>query len=439
MKIADGIKMIINKHSNQNLDSWRAEYYESLKGWHEEVSKVQAHFADVIKQSWPKAKYIVRNLSFAPDKIVMCPPHSALNLAPNQQHRADYATGVWEGSSAEVMLDKNNNFIGVNVILHRPRLARLVRSLKARGYNNDIPIEKFGQMMLDIIAVHGYDMLTADDGTPARAYIRPSVGSGVGPWGVSLKPKHFIESSILAFSWGSYFSDVARIDKEGIKVVITGVQRLFPIVGKHASNYGAASMDGSIARLLQYDELLYLAPYGIKNGNMDFGIRSFEDLFRYGVFADGPGEEILGVLKDGETLVYPPLRVNRLGGTVLDYIIKYLAPALGFKVREQDITIEQIRHGEFSGLAFVGNAVKVTPVGKIDIVKPTDDGQSGEKIETLVEFGIHPAITKIRNQFLDELYGRKQPSHESLLTPVDLAWGKECRDYLDDFWKKLGF
>ncbi|CAL7964012.1 conserved hypothetical protein [Gammaproteobacteria bacterium] len=425
--------------ANKHLNLWRAEYYESLKGWHEDINKVQLHFANVIQKSWQKTKYVARNVPFAPDKMVMCPPHSALNLAPNQQHRSDYATGAWEGSSAEPMLDKNNNFVGINVVLHRQRLARLIRSLRARGYDCHIPIEQFSQMILDVVAIHGFDMVTADDGSPARAYIRPSLGTGVGPWGISFKPEHFIESSALVFRWGNYFPDAARVNKDGLRAVITGVQRMFPIMGKHASNYGAAAMDGSIARSLQYDELIYLAPYGLKNGNLDFGIRDFDELMRYGVFADGPGEEVFAILKDGETLVYPPMRVNRLGGTVLDYIVQHLVPALGLKAREQDITLEQIRKGEIAGLAFVGNAVKVTPVGKIDIVKPAANMQSGEKVEILAEFGIHPTVAKIRDQFLAELCGKKQPSHESLLTPIDLVWGKECRAHLDDFWKKLGF
>ncbi len=425
--------------TNKDINLWRAEYKESLQGWHEEINKVQLHFADVIKKSWQKTKYIARNLPFVPDKMVICPPHSVLNLAPNQQHRSDYATGSWEGSSAEPILDQNNTIVGVNAILHRPRLARMMRSLRARGYNSPVAIEKFSQSILDIVAVHGFDMLVADDGSPTRAYIRPSMGTGVGPWGVSFTSDFFIESSALAFRWGSYFPDTARISKEGVRAVITGVQRMFPIMGKHASNYGAAAVDGGIARALKYDELIYLAPYCVKGGELDFGVRNFDELIRYGVFSDGPGEEIFAILKDGETLVYPPLRVNRLGGTVLDYIAKHLAPTMGLKVREQDITLEQIRNGEIVGLAFVGNAVKVSPIGKIDIIKPAADSQGGEKIETLVDFGIHPIVAKIRDQFADELWGKKQPSHESLLTPIDIAWGKEFREYLDDFWKKLGF
>ena len=423
----------------KDLELWRNEYRESLGGWHEEINKVQLHFAEVIKNSWQKAKYVARNLPFAPDKMVICPPHSALNLAPNQQHRTDYATGAWEGSSAEPMLDENNEIVGVNAILHRPRMARMLRSLRVRGYSSPIEIEKFSQSILDMVAVHGFDMMRDDNGTPTRAYIRPSMGTGVGSWGVSIAPNYFIESSAIAFRWGSYFPDVARVSKEGVRAVITGLQRAFPIVGKHASNYGAASTEGGVARSLKYDELIYLAPYGIKNGELDYGLRGFDDLIRYGVFSDGPGEEIFAVVDDGETIIYPPMRVNRLGGTVLDYIVKHLAPAMGIKVKEQDITLDQVRKGEVLGLAFVGNAVKVTPVGRIDIVKPTADGQSGEKTETLIDSGIHPTVAKIRDQFAAELCGKKPPSHESLLTPIDSAWGEEFRAYLDDYWQKLGF
>jgi hypothetical protein len=368
---------------NNNIENWRGEYCNVLNDWYEDVNMIQSHYKNVVQKSWQKTKYVTRNLPFAPQKLVMCPPHSILNFAPNQQHRADYATGAWEGSSAEAVIDKNNRMIGANVILHKPRLERFVRSLKARGYDVAVPMEKFGQAILDTVAIHGPDVLFNEDGTPARAYIRPSAGSGVGPWGVSLSAGYFIESSILVFRWGSYFSDTARIDKEGARAVITGAKRMFPILGKHASNYGAASTDGYLARNLKYDELLYLAPYGIENGCLDFNFHKFEENIRHGVLSDGPGEELLAVLDDGETIIYPPMRVNRLGGTVLDYVVKHLAPALGLRVYEKDLTLEDIRSGKIAGIAYVGNAVKVTPIGKIDVVKPIAGTYDGEKIETV--------------------------------------------------------
>ena len=88
-------------HHQVDINKLRQEYSDSLNGWSEHLSKVQECFANVITKSWQKNRYIVRNLPFAPDQAVICPPHSLLNLAPNQQHRSDYATGVWEGSSAE--------------------------------------------------------------------------------------------------------------------------------------------------------------------------------------------------------------------------------------------------------------------------------------------------------------------------------------------------
>lgn len=421
-----------------NIQNWRNEYCGALGNWQETPNKVQDHFADLIDKGWQKTKYIARNLPFAPEKAVMCPPHSILNLAPNQQHRSDYATGSWEGSSAEPVLDENGDITGVNVLLHKPRMNRFVRSLKSRGYDIAMPMEKFGQLILDTVAVQGEDIFYADDGSATRAYIRPSAGSGVGPWGVSLAPNHFIETSVITFRWGDYFPDTERVRKEGTKAVITGMQRMFPIVGKHASNYGAAVTDGSVARNLKYDEFIYLAPYSVKNGDLDFNTTDFDDLVRHGVLSDGPGEEIFAILKDEETLIYPPMRVNRLGGTVLDYIAKYLAPSLGLKVREEDITLDKIRNGEIVGLAFVGNAVKVSPIGQIDIVKPDESFQSGEKVETLFDKGLHPIVAKIRDQFDDEISGKKPPSDESLLTPVDLEWGREFRDHLDDFWSKAG-
>ena len=422
----------------KNIINWRNGYKEVLANWSESINPVQKHYGELIKNSWQRAKYISRNLPFAQEKLVICPPNSILNMAPNQQHRGDYGTGSFEGSSVEPVLDANNKITGLNVILHAPRMARFVRSLHARNVTLPMPIEQFAHSVLDLVAIHGADVVTNDDGTPTRAYIRPSAGPGVGAWGVTMKPGYYIEASNIVFRWGSYFPAEERIKKTGAHIMLNGTKRTFPITGKHASNYGAAASDGGLARQLEYDEFTYLAPYGLKNGERDYGITSLEDLLRYGVLADGPGEEIFAILKDETTLIYPSMHVNRLGGTVLDYVTKHLAPALGLKVCEQDITLEQIRNGEIVGLGFAGNAVKITPIGKIDWVHCLN-GQPTGKVETLVDFGVHPIVAKIRDQFAAELSGKKPPSHESLLTPIDLKWGQEFREYLDDYWRKLGF
>ena len=423
----------------EQVKSWQEQYKTSLTGWKESLDDAKIGYADLVKKSWARSKYVVRTSPVAPGQMVMCPPHSSLNQAPNQQHRGDYGTGIFEGSSAEPVVDATGTITGINVVLHQPRMARFVRSMQNRGFELPVPIEQFSQSMLDIVAVHGTDILMSDDGKPTRAYIRPAAGPGVGPWGVSFKPGYSIEASNIIFRWGSYFPDAERVYQTGgVKAVITGVRRMFPIKGKHASNYGAAASDGNIARSMNYDELVYLAPYGIRDGQQDFSVNSFDDLVKYGAFSDGPGEEIFGVLKDGETLVYTPMRVNRLGGTVLNYVITHMAPRLGLKTVERDITLADVRSGEIAGLAYAGNAVKVVPIGSVDLVRPLSDHE-GEKVETLIDSGIHPTMARLRDQWEHEVTGKSKPSHESLLTPIDLKWGQEMKQYLDAYWAGLGF
>lgn len=419
------------------LQALRSGYYDNLKNWHEELGLLQQHFRKITAKYWERCRYVIRNLPWDPSEIVACPPASLLNAAPNQQHRTDYATSVWEGSSAEPQLDENGDIIGINVILHEARMQRFRRSLLARGYDLAFPQVKFSQMILDAVAINGKAVVTEDNGQPTRAYIRPSVGTGVGAWGVSLRADGFIESSVVVFRWTGYFANSTLIDREGLKVVITGAQRLFPVTGKHASNYGAAAVDGKLAREFGYDELVYLAPYGIKNGQLDYNVKSFEALKRYGVIADGPGEEVIGVADDNKTIFYPPMRVNRLGGTVLNYLIQHLLPRLGIKAVERDLTLEDLRRGKIIGLAFVGNAVKITPVGQLDLLFKCIDSKQGEVVETLFKREIHPLLLQIKKQFLGEISGKLTLSHSSLLTPVDLEFGERMRERLDNYWYKF--
>ncbi|HNT30119.1 MAG TPA: hypothetical protein PKL83_04175, partial [bacterium] len=291
--------------SEKDIAAWRAGYEKQLAGWTENYTSVNEHFGNLIRKSWAKTAYVARVSHFNPAEMLICPPHSALNMGPTQEHRDDYGTGLFEGSSAEPVVDASGAITAINVILQQPRLERLKRSLQARGYQLPVSLEQFAQSALDIVAIHGASVVTTDDGKPTRAYLRPSAGPGVGTWGVSFKPGYFIEASNLTFRWGHYFPDAQRIYEEtGANVCITGAQRLFPITGKHASNYGAAASEGNLARAMQYDELIYLAPYVIKNGAIEGGIQSLDALLKYGVLADGPGEEVFGIHKDGNTIIY---------------------------------------------------------------------------------------------------------------------------------------
>ncbi|MCK9583277.1 MAG: hypothetical protein M0Q46_06675, partial [Endomicrobiales bacterium] len=118
---------MLNEKNTKNL---RQEFKDSLSTWHEAINPAQLHYADVIKKSWKNTTYVVRNLPFAPEKLVVCPPHSILNMAPNQQHRTDYASGVFEGLSAEPQLDAAGKIKDISVVLLMPRMQRLMRSMR---------------------------------------------------------------------------------------------------------------------------------------------------------------------------------------------------------------------------------------------------------------------------------------------------------------------
>jgi hypothetical protein len=198
---------------------------------------------------------------------------------------------------------------------------------------------------------------------------------------------------------------------------VTGHQRLFPITGKHASNYGAAVENGKLARNLGADELIYLAPYLIdKNGREYWADPSdLETKLRDGVLSDGPGEECVAISADQKTLVYTPMRTNRLGGTTLQYVVDHLASNIGLETQEADITLHDLRSGKYSALAMIGNAVKVTPMRQVNLYR----GQElTEKIELFAEKNIPEMLQTLMTRWNEETRGIIDPSHPSLLTPV---------------------
>jgi hypothetical protein len=42
------------KDSNSEIAGWRNEYRIALDSWHEDISKVQQHYKNVVAQSWQK-------------------------------------------------------------------------------------------------------------------------------------------------------------------------------------------------------------------------------------------------------------------------------------------------------------------------------------------------------------------------------------------------
>lgn len=342
-------------------------------------------------------------------------------------HATDYGSGIFEGSSAMM-----NERTGIpNVILLTARNERLYkRSLPARGYQSPIEAAGLSRTTLDLVAINGDGLFHHPSSRGfVRAYIRTSIHpASLEGYGISLRNEYPIEVGVVAWTWPDYLKP--ELATEGAVCAITGHQRLFPITGKHASNYGSASVEGSLARRLGADELAYLAPYLIDADGCGYWAdpSNVDAKLRDGVISDGPGEECIGIRKKDEALVFAPMRVNRLGGTVLQYIVDHMAPTLGIKTVEADITMHDLRRGKYSALAMVGNAVRVTPVRKLSLY----NGENIFEEIDLFEKGEVPETLRLMVDRWDlETRGLVDPSHQSLLTEVDMERGRLMREELD--------
>ncbi len=363
--------------------------------------------------------------------LIALPPENALSA--QFSHATDYASGVFEGSSAMV-----NERTGVpHVILLEARSKRLFkRSLPARGYASPVSREIFNQAVMDIVAINGISLFNnpnpQNKNKYARAYIRPTIHPApLEGYGISMRKNYPINAAIIAWTWPDYFNP--DLYTQGAVAAITGHQRLFPITGKHASNYGAAVKDGNLARDLGSDELIYLAPYLINAQGTTYWADpgDVDKKLRDGVVSDGPGEEYLALTSDLKTLIYAPMRVNRLGGTVLQYIIDHLAKNIGLETKEADITLHDLRGKKYAAVCMVGNAVKVTPVRQINCYK---HGKIIETIELFTKGNISQPLNMLIERWDKETRGLIDPSHPSLTSSVDLSKGTQIRELLDKIY-----
>ncbi len=368
------------------------------------------------QESFPGAKYAAV-YSHTEKKMIFIPLSEA--ITSQFSHATDYGSGVFEGSSALV-----HERTGMpNIVLHEARMNRMFqRSLPSRGYAAPVSQQAMSDATLELIKMHGLDLFKHPDKTKdelVRAYVRPTVQpAGLGGYGINMRKDYPIDAGIVAWAWPDYLAPSLAID--GGVCAITGHQRLFAITGKHSSNYGAAVENGKIARGLGADELIYLAPYLIDKGGHQYWAdpKDQKAKLRDGVISDGPGEECVAISADQRTLIYTPMRTNRLGGTTLQYVIDHLAAKIDLKTKEADITLHDLRAGKYSALAMVGNAVKVTPMRQVDLYDENlklvetiplfDKGQIPEMLQTLMD------------RWSEETRGVIDPSHPSLLTPVEL-------------------
>ena len=358
-------------------------------------------------------------------RLLLVPPWHVLNRTPKDIKGIDYARSVFEGSSFIPQLDKIDpkKIVSGNIVLHGPRMKRLHSSLLALGY--DVPTDKIAQAVYDLALILGEKVMRTSAGLPSRAYIRPRGTVGKNGWGVAARANDPVELGAIMFNWAFYFEDPIRIYQgTGLKALIfLDAQRLSPIVGKLSANYPIVGGVGKKAKDMGYDEAILLAPHGYnpKTKKREYvlaqeGKAALKKIEAGQDFADGPGEGIIAVVTKGDKkeLWYPPESVNQLKSTTMAYVVEHLAPNIGFKVIEKPFGFYELKKNLIDNVIMVGNAVGLAPVGEIGVVHPTH-GMSQK-----IKMPITAATKMLVKQYQSELDGLTKPSHQSLLTPVDI-------------------
>ena len=142
------------------------------------------------------------------------------------------------------------------------------------------------------------------------------------------------------------------------------------------------------------------------------------------VLADGPGEEVAAFTPRGDLWI-PPMDVNRLGGTTLAYVERYLASKLGIRTFVRPFSLRNIMQREIETLIYLGNAARIAPIGEIKVF----DSENNPLY--LFRRKIGYAARKLVDGCEQEVSAQIEPAHPSLLTPVDLESGKKARGVLD--------
>lgn len=171
-----------------------------------------------------------------------------------------------------------------------------------------------------------------------EGYIRPIVfygdKMGLNPSGASL------HVAVAAWPWGKY------LEKESVAVKISKVMRIHPqtslMSAKISGHYANSILASMEAKKAGFDEALLLDWRGF--------------------IAEGPGENIFFVKNKK---IYTPTAKAILPGLTRDSI-KSIAKDLGYEMVEKDIKPKDLK--QFQEAFFVGTAVEVNAIGKIDNV-----------------------------------------------------------------------
>lgn len=366
-------------------------------------------------------------------RLVIVPYHHPENCLPPESPGVHYSHVAFEGISLVPGLNQNGELVSANIVLYRERMQRMRSSIRAirGGIPEESLLDQFDQGIIDLSAVLAHRVLRDRDGMPTRAYTRPAY-IRLGTYGVSPKKEAPYHMSTIEWNWPLYISKEAY-EKGATAVVFLDAQRFSEVRGKLAGNYSDGGVLTQSARDLGGNEVLYLGPYIVNEfGKIEYvnyqeGKRAKVKLQEAGILADGSGEDVLFEGWDG-TVYYQPKDTNILGGTTRDYILNHICRTLEIPTSELTVSLADIRKGDIVGMSYVGNAVKVLGAKRIDIY---DTWKDESKLLESVELTLSPSLRAIQSRFEAELFSLIPASHPSLLTPIDLEWGREVRKILD--------
>lgn len=358
--------------------------------------------------------------------LVIVPPWHPLNQIPISANAVAYGTGSMETLSFEPVSTSS-----ANLVLIRPRMKRLFeRSFPAREIQFPIEMKSLEQGIIDLMSILGESVLIDEDGHTGIGSVRVTVGPGLGKFGKNTTGQG-IEASVEAYAGQRSLPDRAY-DGTGLIVNAGPNQRFHKFKGKHSSQYGDGGHVGAVSKRLHTDDSILFAPhYASRPDDFDFlpryknGSDGLTQAMLGLALADGFGAELLAVRQDG-TILLPPMSVNRLGGVTADYIMHYLAPALGFSTQESLFCLQQVLDGEIIGLFYAGNAARIAAIATIKL------HDANENVLMEIHLPVDNKITLLIERFENEVRGVITPSHPSLVTQIDLKRGEKVRKILDE-------
>lgn len=368
-------------------------------------------------------------------KLAMVPSWHPLNQTPKSANSAVYGTGSMETLSFEPVLDANSgakerDIIGANIVFLEPRMDRLYdRALPSREVKFPVDRKTYAQGISDLMAVLGKKVLVGQDNEIGIGSIRVQVGPGMGKFGKSAVGQQ-VDASVESYYGKKSFPERAY-QGEGLVLSAGPDQRFQEFRGKHSSHYGEGGRIGEVAKRLGANDAILFAPYDAQDpSRVDLlsqykgNPKGLEQAMLHLALSDGLGAELLAVRKDG-TVLLPPMDVNRLGGVTADYIMKYLAPALGIPTEEAAFNLQQVIDGEIVGLFFAGNAARVAAIGEIKL------HDASEQVLRQIHLDIPDTTKRLIDRFEREVHGMEAPAHPSIVTPINLQEGERARKILE--------